>query len=326
MNSYRQWTEDNLTIDGFYADPEVEYVQSEPEDTQVNTTQENNLLNNSSSNSNMQRSKFQSPANLLGVFLPPNPNDSSASAPPRPLNAIEDYDEYKNFHYKCMGLKSQKGKNMMINNYRSVLHALAGIKVSSEEDQTNKETLYRMMYSIVAAHLANNCHKLIGNTFNVFAKVPEVKVPDFIIPKLQLTTENYTITAKILAKALAGAKSNEEKQSFNRVQIGKLIKISIYPFHFYLLFVFFFIIGTKIWDDFQEIKTAINAANVHYKDPGSGKTICESLYLARKELFLEYKKKAFKENLRQKKNRLVQGDTESKESFEQRKVQLETDE
>jgi hypothetical protein len=39
MNSYRQWTEANLTIDDFYAVLEIEYVQSEPEDTQVNKTQ-----------------------------------------------------------------------------------------------------------------------------------------------------------------------------------------------------------------------------------------------------------------------------------------------
>jgi hypothetical protein len=66
------------------------------------------------------------------------------------------------------------------------------------------------MYSIVATHLANNCHKLIGNTFNVFAKAPEVKVPDYIIPKLQLNTENYPITQKVLAKALSGTKTSTE--------------------------------------------------------------------------------------------------------------------
>jgi hypothetical protein len=131
MNSYRQWSDANLTIDGFYAEHEEEYV---PEDTQVNTTQENNLLNNSSSNNDnnrnaSSRNRFQSPENLLGVFLPENPDSSYSSSAPvtaRPINAKEDYDEYKNFHFKCMGLRANKGKSMMINNYRSVLHALSG--------------------------------------------------------------------------------------------------------------------------------------------------------------------------------------------------------
>jgi DNA-binding Lrp family transcriptional regulator len=193
MNSYNQWTDDNLTIDGFYAESDYEYATTLPGATQVTTTQEENLLNNSSSNTNMQRSRLQSPQDILYVFLPPNPNSSSASAPPRSLNAKQDFDEYRDFHFKCMGLRSSKGNNMMIANFRSVLHALAGIKVSSEHDQVNKEQLYRMMYSVVAAHLVNNCHKLIGNSYDVFAKIPDVKVPEFILPKLQLTFDNYSI-------------------------------------------------------------------------------------------------------------------------------------
>jgi hypothetical protein len=43
MNCYKQWTEDNLTIDSFYTEPEIDYVQSELEDSQLNTSQESNM-------------------------------------------------------------------------------------------------------------------------------------------------------------------------------------------------------------------------------------------------------------------------------------------
>jgi hypothetical protein len=123
---------DNLNIDGLYAESEKENAQSEPEDTQVNTSQENNLINNLSSNRNSSsRNRFQLPENLLGLFLPENLNSSSPAAPvtSRSINAKEDYNEYKDLNYKCMGSRANKGNIMMINNYKSVLRA--GIIVSS---------------------------------------------------------------------------------------------------------------------------------------------------------------------------------------------------
>jgi hypothetical protein len=86
---------------------------------------------------------------------------------------------------------------------------------------------------------------------------------------------------------------------------------------FYINSILF--IGTKIFEEYQKIKTSINAANYSYKDPGSGKSFKEALYLARKELFYAHKKRTFKDTLRQKKNRLVKKDDEDDEQFEKRK-------
>jgi hypothetical protein len=72
--------------------------------------------------------------NLPQIFLEYSCHLIQTIARLRPLNDKEDYDEYKDFYHKFMGLNSSKGKTMMINNYKSVIHALVGIKVSGEEN------------------------------------------------------------------------------------------------------------------------------------------------------------------------------------------------
>jgi hypothetical protein len=53
------------------------------------------------------------------------------------------------------------------------------------------------------------------------------------------------------------------------------------------------------------------------------KIINEALYIARMELFYEYKREKFKETLRQKRKRLLHKDTEFDEDYEKLKVQFE---
>jgi hypothetical protein len=50
MNSFKQWTELNNTIDGFYADYSKESEPAMQGDTQLETLEEEYEMNNSSSN------------------------------------------------------------------------------------------------------------------------------------------------------------------------------------------------------------------------------------------------------------------------------------
>jgi hypothetical protein len=84
-----------------------------------------------------------------------------------------------------------------------------------------------MLYGLVNAHLARNARMLIVNTFHVFDKLPEVKVPEFIIPCLTPTFDSYTISKKVQSKALA-AKSSEEREDFDQIQIGNFLNTLYY--------------------------------------------------------------------------------------------------
>jgi hypothetical protein len=94
---------------------------------------------------------------------------------------------------------------------------------------------------------------------------------------------------------------------------------------YYILLDLFYVnsilfLGTKIFEEYQKIKTSINAANYSYEDHVSGKSNREAFHLARKELFYAHKKRTFKDTFRLKKNRSIQKDDKNDEQFERRKL------
>jgi hypothetical protein len=106
MNSFKQWTELNNTIDGFYADYSKESEPAMQGDTQLETLEEEYEMNNSSSNRRQQQANRLS-ADYSSVFPTPDNNlhlESSSAVALRGVNISaaqkkkEEDDEYLNMH------------------------------------------------------------------------------------------------------------------------------------------------------------------------------------------------------------------------------------
>jgi hypothetical protein len=111
MNSFKQWTELNNTIDGIYVDYSKESEPAMPGDTQLETLEEEYEMNHSSSNRRQQANRLS--ADYSSFFPTPDCNlhlEASSAVALRGVNKSaakkkqEEYDEYLNMHHKCMAL------------------------------------------------------------------------------------------------------------------------------------------------------------------------------------------------------------------------------
>jgi hypothetical protein len=226
MNKYGQWSHLNETNDGFYADFNKEVLPEEEVTTQIMSSQEAAALFDAGANKNNE--SFSSPqAASNNLYQKANTGESSSSsvpsvsAPRPPLKkGANVYDEYYEMHMKCIYGKSNKGMNVLINNYKAVLHALCGCKVSSELGPVSSADKYLNCYNVAYSNLSNHGRVLLGNTYGIFEKLPNYEIPPQVLAQLQLNSDNYSISKKVLSKA-KNAKANEELEE--RILIGKLI-------------------------------------------------------------------------------------------------------
>jgi hypothetical protein len=220
MNSFRQWTELNETIDGFYADHEKEYEEEQLEPTQINSTEELSMLNNSKKDKNSSVTPlFSSPDS--SIQIPPLNSSSAGVQRPKLSKNKDEYDPYLELHLTCIHARGNKGMQILADNYIAVLHAIAGSTIANNYPQIDSKEKYLNAYNCAAVNIANYGRVLLGTPFNIFVKLPNMEIPPFVLDQLELNDENYKITnKKTVSKAKnAKATNNEEEE---KVLIGML--------------------------------------------------------------------------------------------------------
>jgi hypothetical protein len=238
MNSWRQWPRNrsnqhylNNTIDGFYADHDKEYEEEPTQPTQLMSTAELNMLNNSNKRKRTPVvQSFSSPSDQIEI--PPINSSSAAAAAADSSNkrskltkSKDDYDPYLELHHTCTHARGTKGMSILADNYVSVMHALACEFIARNMGVLESSEKYLNAYNNAAVNVANNGRVLLGNAFNVFARLPDMKIPAIILPQLELSDENYSCNKKVKSKAKNAKAAQEESDTQQKVLIGILFNV-----------------------------------------------------------------------------------------------------
>jgi hypothetical protein len=115
MNSIRQFTDQNNTIDGFYAEHEKEYEADSVVPTQLNPEFPDSYFESEKNSSSRVLASFNTPQ-VSDDINDTNPRDigySSSSFSPVPFGGMQEHDEYLTLHYKCL-IGGKKGKKCQL--------------------------------------------------------------------------------------------------------------------------------------------------------------------------------------------------------------------
>jgi hypothetical protein len=192
MNSIRQFTDQNNTIDGFYADHDKEYAEDPIVPTQLSPGFSDYILQSDNNHSSRILASFNTPQ----MSNENNPHDigpSSSSFTPVTFGGIQEHDEYLTLHYKCLsgGKKGKKMSALLVENYRSVIYAMCGCKIFDSYSKMDNDEKYRKTFDFAKSLLENNGRLLIGNTFGIFNKLPDYELPSGFMELLVINMDNY---------------------------------------------------------------------------------------------------------------------------------------